>query len=256
MANDNNKKRIDIGANRKMLLHTEVDGICPLCTKPLMYKKNNKTHKFFEVAHIYPLNPTKEEEILLRDEELLSEDRNSDDNLIALCTDCHTRFDKPRTVDEYRQMVSLKKSLISKDKLRSSIFDNNIDDEIQAVLTMLTEEDIEENGEVKYTAKAVEEKLNDTIRPITKRKIKSNISIYYIVIKNKFIELDNINKNTFDIIANQIKTFYLKLERENNSQEEIFKKLSNWLNKKTMEYSPDACDIIISFFIQNCEVFK
>ncbi len=53
---------------------------------------------------------------MLVDEEKLSLDLNHDHNLIALCEPCHTQFDKPRTVEEYRKMTTLKKSLIRKDE--------------------------------------------------------------------------------------------------------------------------------------------
>lgn len=251
----NGNKRENISDNRKMLLHTEADGICPKCTKTLTYTSGKKVMKKFEIAHIYPLNPTKEEEKILSGVELLSEDRNDDKNLIALCPECHTIFDKPRTVEGYNDMVRIKKSLMVKDFFRNSLHENNIEDDIKKIIDMLIKEDIDDDFEEKYQAKKVDDKLNDTISRLTKRNIKSNVRLYYLIIQEKFRQLDEENDNTFKIIANQINTYYLKLSRVSKSQEEIFKYLSDWLNNKTNNYSSEACDILISFFIQNCEVF-
>ena len=249
------QNRINISDNRKMLLFAEVDGMCPICTKSLMYNKAGKLHKFFEVAHIYPLNPTKSEEVLLMNEELLSEDRNDNNNLIALCTDCHTKFDKQKTIEEYREMVALKKKLINRSEISEFIYDNPIESDIKIILTLLTEQDVEIESEVRYSAKKINDKLSEKILPITKRNIKNDVAMYYSVIRERFKEIDSINNNTFEIISLQVKTSYLKLSKDTDNQQEIFEKLVEWLNKRTMEYSVDACKIVIAFFIQNCEVF-
>ena len=61
--------------------------------------------------HIYPLNPTIEETQLLKHEARLSTDVNDEDNVIPLCEICHGKFDKPRTVEEYRSLFKLKQEL-------------------------------------------------------------------------------------------------------------------------------------------------
>lgn len=255
MSKEEKQNRINISENRKMLLFAEVDGMCPMCTKSLMYSKAGKLHKFFEIAHIYPLNPTESEKKLLENEELLSKDRNDNNNLIALCTDCHTKFDKPKTIKEYREMVNLKKKLMNKSDMCDFIYNNPIEDDIKTILMLLTEEEIEIENEIKYNAKKLEDKMNDTILPITKRSIKRDVAMYYTIIRKRFKEIDSTNFNIFEIISLQIKTSYLKLSRETDNQQEIFEKLVEWLNKRTKEYSIDACKIVVSFFIQNCEVF-
>jgi 5-methylcytosine-specific restriction endonuclease McrA len=91
------------------MLFSQVNGICPRCGKSLIYTKNGKLHKKYEIAHIYPLNPTFEESELIANEPILGKTGNSVDNLILLCVDCHTMFDRPRTIEEYRELSSIKK---------------------------------------------------------------------------------------------------------------------------------------------------
>ncbi|MEI3527074.1 MAG: ABC-three component system protein [Bacilli bacterium] len=40
-----------------------------------------------------------------------------------------------------------------------------------------------------------------------------------------------------------------------DDQNIIFNKMVEWLKFKTQEITNDACEIVISYFIQNCEVF-
>ena len=94
------ENRPPITENQKLLLFAEVDGVCPNCPNVLMYDKNGRKYKEFQIAHIYPLNPKPDEIETLRNEERLSKDPNHLDNLICLCESCHTKFDKPRTAEE------------------------------------------------------------------------------------------------------------------------------------------------------------
>ena len=89
--------RKNFSENTQQFLYDEVKGKCPLCLNSLTYEKNNKLYKDFEIAHIYPLNPTKDEIELLKDEIRLG-NVNDLTNLIALCPNCHNQYDKPRTI--------------------------------------------------------------------------------------------------------------------------------------------------------------
>lgn len=63
MSNDRKK----ISPIEQSTLYNQVNGICPLCQKSLSYTKEGKLRKLFEIAHIYPLNPTDDEKVILKD---------------------------------------------------------------------------------------------------------------------------------------------------------------------------------------------
>ena len=105
------QKRVKCSPTESEYLFSQVGGICPVCSLSLTYEKIGRLQKQYEIAHIYPLNPTDEEVELLKNEERLSDDVNSIDNLIPLCPGCHNRFDKPRTIEEYRALLTVKKQL-------------------------------------------------------------------------------------------------------------------------------------------------
>src|SRR5690554_5181643 len=90
---------------QNVALLSQVSRVCPLCSEPLFYKKAGKSFKSYEIAHIYPLNPTAQEKVLLEHEERLCNDVNDENNVIPLCEICHGKFDKPRTAEEYRKLL-------------------------------------------------------------------------------------------------------------------------------------------------------
>ncbi len=114
---DNRRKFSD---NEKQVLFDEVHGRCPICGRRLTHSKNGHFYRTFEVAHIYPANPKTEEEKLLATEERLSDDVNSLKNVVAVCRISHKKFDTPRTIDEYRTWVRMKKKLLQENEIKDN----------------------------------------------------------------------------------------------------------------------------------------
>lgn len=241
--------------NTNIALVSEVNSICPKCNNPLMYSKANSIGKNYELAHIYPLNPKPHEEILLQHEELLHTDINNQNNLIALCLPCHNEFDNPRTVEEYREMVKLKKHLIQKKLQEKIIREYQIEEEISQVIDLLETWTDEEPEELSLIPKPLSEKLNETMPRLAQRQIKNNVTSYFshIRLKLKLIETETPNKSK--TISTQVKSFYLKQTLHHTDQEIIYKNTIAWLMSQTSA-SSEACEIIVSFFIQNCEIFE
>lgn len=237
-------------------LLSQVNRVCPLCAEPLFYKKNGKSFKNYELAHVYPLNPTPDEIQLLKDEKRLSEDVNDEDNIIPLCEICHGKFDKPRTVEEYRELLELKKNLIDRSGQEAIWKRYTIEDEIGQIIEAIYDDpELEAEEEIEFVPKKVDEKLDSTISRPTKIKIKGNVREYYIFIRKKFAELDSVNSDMSEIISLQIKTYYIKQRNMGIDQQAIFENIVSWVNAKTKPKTSDAAEIIASFFIQNCEVF-
>ncbi|MBY8963340.1 HNH endonuclease [Flavobacterium sp. D11R37] len=252
-------KRKKFTENSNLILLAQVDSICPLCPKPLIYEKNGKNYKQFEIAHIYPLNATKEEKELLKDEEKLSEDLNDLNNLICLCVGCHTKYDKPRTIQEYRNLVEIKKQKLKEHKSKLLWETSNLEKEISEIIQVLSNHDFNSSTDdiLNYNPKTIDDKVNNTITLLTKRKIHRNVQDYYIIVKNKFIEFDKTHPTTTEIISSQIKLHYLHLYKQSDDkdQKEIFDQLVKWISKKADLKNSDAAEILISYFVQNCEVF-
>lgn len=251
---DNRRKFND---TEKMVLFNEVSGRCPICGKKLTYTKKNMPLRKFEIAHIYPANPRPEEIILLQDEERLSEDVNSLDNVIAVCRDCHKVFDTPRTVEEYRKWFSLKTNLINNAKIKDTYELFTIEEEIAVILEKINSSEYEfEAVELSLESLQIDQKVNSTLNYITKRTIKDDVVNYFSYIRSQFVEMDKNTPFMFETIAVQIKSFYTKCKQIEQDQQRLYETLVEWLNEKTDNYSKRACEIVIAYFIQDCEVFS
>ena len=257
MKEEQNRKTIS--PYNELLLFAEVDGVCPSCPSFLIADKKGRKRKEYQIAHIYPLNPKPEEKIILKDVEKLNEDVNHPDNLICLCLKCHNEFDNPRTLEEYYKMIGIKKDLIRIHREKSIWTSSNIENEINEIINFLANEDFDFNTDIlNYNPKTIDEKTDLTISKLTKRKIHQNVQGYFNEVKYKFKNLDKIQPLTTETISTQIKQHYLLLRKNDSdkSQKEIFEAMVEWLNKRTNNKSFESCEIIISYFVQNCEIFE
>jgi hypothetical protein len=251
------QKRKKYTQAQNVALVTQVARVCPLCAEPLFYKKNGISFKQYEIAHIYPLNPTQDEIDLLANEERLSEDVNNENNVIPLCDVCHGKFDKPRTVEEYRKLFHIKKELIQRSDQEGIWKRHTIESEISTIIEAIYDDpDLEVSVDLNFSPKKVDEKLDSTMSRPTHRKIKNYVQDYYMFIKDKFATLDQSEINLSEVISLQVKTYYILQMKEGRSQQVVFENIVSWINAKTQPKTYEAAEILASFFIQNCEVFE
>ncbi len=188
---------------------------------------------------------------------MLSSDVDHEDNLIPLCKTCHGKFDKPRTVDDYRQLVLLKRQLILRDSEKVLWHQYHIEQELAHVIDSLVASPppLSPPG-LTYDAKRVSEKTDATLAALTRQEVLRHVQDYYQYVSELFTNLDSEHPGSADLIAQQVRIFYLAQKRINGNQERIFRAVSAWILASSASGSPHAADIVASFFVQHCEVFE
>lgn len=248
--------RIPITKNMDHAYLLEVNGLCPLCGKNLLAAKGNSKSKLYQIAHIYPNSPMPDQVKELIDLERLGDTCEDFENKIALCKDCHGLYDDRVTKEEYLALVDIKKKLLSVAKSKLSMSFQNLEEEIFLVLNSLsaiTSDDLREI-DLKYKGLEVKKKF-EARYTILKNKIESYNCTYYYFIKETFQNLERANQVHFNIIASEIKTSFLKCDKEMDDKSDIFNSLVSWMQSKIKGASIEACEVVIAFFVQNCEVF-
>jgi len=251
-------RRADVNDTVKMSLLCEVDGSCPLCRRDLVVKKENKNVRVFDVAHIYPLNATKHELAILKDEELLSNDIDCEENFIALCKECHKIYDTQKTVEEYRQLVAIKNE-INKIKELSKVWDKQTlhkDISIVANKIGLLDGNSIEMTMLSYDALKLSDKLDETFGFINQTKVSQFILTFFIPIKEALKDLEKQEKAKSTFICTQVKSYYVLLFMKGFNQDEIFEKMTDWFMTNTGITDRSKSEVLVSFFIQNCEVYS
>ncbi|MEG6639365.1 ABC-three component system protein [Pseudomonas aeruginosa] len=248
--------RKSFSENINISLVSEVNSRCPKCNAALMHAKAKTVTKNYEIAHIYPVNPRAHEEELLKHEERLSEDVNHTNNLIALCLPCHNIFDNPRTIEEYRELLAIKKAILEKKAQIKLVDEYQIETEISQIISALEADEFSADEDLSLDPKSLDEKIDKSMTRLTRSRIEQNVTSYFAFIRTKLRLIEASSPQASERISIQIRLFYLQQAKTSSSQQQIYKNIVYWLQQKTSSTSSEACEILASFFIQNCEIFK
>ena len=249
----NKKTADDIVEYEDAPLLGEANYECPLCHKKLVETVKGQAIKRYRITQIFP-DDLDEETAATFDAVYKAPSRlDIPENLIALDEECSDRYLLSPTVEEYKNLREIKEMLARNFAAKADINTLQLEDDIRTVLDALSK--IRSDSELvplEYNALRIDEKFKPESF-IQKNETQLHVVMYYRYIEKVFSESDA----DFDMIASEIKLSSQKLQKTGMSQTEVISELSEWIRNKA-GLGPDgqlACDIVVSFFIQNCEVF-
>jgi HNH endonuclease len=252
-------KRDSYSDTENSILYAETEGCCPLCTLPLHFQKpgSKKPTKGYEVAHIYPLNPTQPQASALVGHPVPT-DINALDNVIALCPTCHTKYDKDFKLDELKRLSKIKNGYLSDAKAKLIASEHTIQEEVYEILDAIAAFAPEETAALlptNFDISTIDKKLKTGMSPLQIREIKFNAITFYVRIRDHIRSLEQLDQASVRILQNQINSFYLAMNQQNPTNKDlVFNYVAKWISVKTNKPIL-AAKVLTSFFVQNCEVF-
>nr|WP_315202572.1 ABC-three component system protein [uncultured Albidiferax sp.] len=252
------KKRTDFGDNEHSILYSETSGCCPLCAQPVLFRKKGSKNltKGYEVAHIYPLNPTPAQSKALLGR-VPPPDINALDNVIVLCPTCHTKFDKDFKVEEMDRIRRIKDGFLADTRARATAAQYLIQEEVYEILDSIVamDGDSAEIPPTRFDISTVDRKLRTGMSPLQKHEIKVNAVSFYVRIRDHIRVLEQNDQLAIRILQNQINTYYLEMQKQHpDNKDAVFNFVAQWICARTGR-SVLAAKVLTSFFVQNCEVF-
>lgn len=222
----------------KLRLFIEAKGYCPHdnCGEPLFFTKNTETIERYKATQI-------------------RSDVSSDlfENLIALCPKCHDEYNLSSTPDEVQRLSDIKYSLMREALALEVASEIKIEADIYNILRKIATVPQDELIPLNYEPVMVIKKIHKD-NSLLLRKTLFNVATYFNYIKDISQQLSKEGVLRFNTFATQVKLCYLKESDKGLSQQEIYDALVEWLKTNT-NGNRDACDVVISYFVQNCEVF-
>lgn len=251
-------KRESYTSTENSILYAETGGCCPLCTQPIIFQKksSNKPTKCYEIAHIYPLNPTSSQIVTLVGYPV-PPDINALENLIALCPSCHTKYDKDFKIEELTRLRKIKDGYLSNTKAKLTASQHIIQEEVFEILDAIASYEFDETAlsPAKFDISTVEKKLKTGMSPLQKSEIKFNAINFYVRIRDHIRALERQDQASIKILLNQINSYYLVMNKQNpDNKDLVFTYVAQWISDKSQKPILPA-KVLASFFVQNCEVF-
>ena len=252
MASIKKNGRIKLNKTEEDILFSDCNGLCSLCGRSLVFLKDGKYHRGFQAAHIYPHSPTKQQKDALQDVPL-PKDIEGIDNIILLCERSHRIQDCFTSKQEYLKLYNIKQEQLKNRLAKESIEWINFEPEIEKVLEDLERINPNDLMDLKLDPVEVKQKILDF--PL-RSKVTGYVIQYFNYIQKKLQSMDKNHTRHAQAIAEEIGMCFTQIKCSDLiiDQNTVFNKIVEALVSKT-QGNRSACEIIVSYFVQDCEVF-
>lgn len=151
------------------------------------------------------------------------------------------------------ELAALKTTLQGRVTAMDAVASNRMPDDIRELIMMISTGEPITESELRMSPLRVEQKIADKL---LLRKVKGYvIDGMYEMVNEAIEQLAASNRLNVRQFERSIKRMYEDAEDSISGQSEIFKSLVNYLFAKSGQKSYEACEILISYFVQRCEVF-
>ena len=217
-------------------LLTESAGFCPNCGRELTVSNNGQTEKVYEVSLIDKSAEAKPE------------------NLLAMCPMCHATY----LIDDNKKLckeLQDKKKVLTTHKQSVRLLDDlPLEKGITGVITRIKKLKEKDLIQAALDPKELNKKIDPAQDLALYLSVNNYVTTYFLKIHEIMISLDKRKVIDYEEVQDQMKAIYRRLKKANKSKLEIFTEISNKVHRVTLQ-DDIFCQIVVSYFIQSCEVF-
>lgn len=176
------------------------------------------------------------------------------ENLLALCPTCFSSFSLKHTKKEESELRKIKKLQVQSASIKKTLRSVDIEYGIRKVIENLSRAKTIDMTPLSFNVLTVNQKIDKNTDPFLVNEVSNHVSLYFPFIEKSMQDEAKINAFDDDLLRQQIKSSYKKLAQKNYAPSVIYQSLVDRLEQITKQ---DArfCSIVISYFVQSCEVF-
>lgn len=180
---------------------------------------------------------------------------DSPDNFIALCPNCAADYQSEPTVKEYERLTLAKHRLTEQREAVAEIDAATLDERLIKVIEALRgTQDASSLSALEMNAYCLKQKLGDGDRLLFNT-VLNNVLCYYPFVGERLRLLEDDGAPSFRLIAIQVQDCADRLIAHGLGKRQVYDSLVDWIMRQTASDDRLACGVIVSYFIQNCEVF-
>lgn len=182
-------------------------------------------------------------------------DTHAEYNLALLDPNCHTLYERDFSPEKCSQLMTNKIFALRQAAIQEELDGLEVDRSLSELLDSLDKLiDPEAVTALQYSPTTIANKI-ESERHILKTQVNELVARYYGFIRDSLHAREGVNGFQFIDLQYSVKKYFTTLERAGEDQDEIYSRLAVWIKESTRCKSLVACEILVSYFIQECEVF-
>lgn len=205
---------------KRLATFNEQSGRCFLCQRPICVKENKENS-----ITLFELN------------------EKNDKKKVGLCPSCLKKVEQDGKISPIRE------------KPRFRFYDEMIEERLIKALEQLEKlGDDKLEPQLNYAGLKISKKIDKKKHPAFYRKISDNVARYYPTMQRTFSDYDGENGNSFERLSCKMRDLFLQIKSKEDDPAFVFDAIVDEVEKKA-KTDRLISELIVSFFVQNCEVF-
>lgn len=176
------------------------------------------------------------------------------DNLLALCPRCYATYSIDESTKACKELIGVKKILVGHQQNIQLLDDLPLEKGIVGVVSKVKNLKEKDLADASLDPKEIKQKLNPSDNMALYITVNTYVTTYYVRLRTIMMNADKRGEIDYDEVQDQMHAIYKRLKKAKKSNVEIFNEIAQKVHKVSLQ-EDIYCQIVVSYFIQSCEVF-
>lgn len=176
------------------------------------------------------------------------------DNLLALCPHCYATYSIDDNKNVCKELKGVKKILMGHQESIQMLDELPLEKGIVRVVSKIKNLKEKDLVEATLDPKEIKQKIKPSENIVLYTTVNNYVMVYYVMLREIMMNADKRGDIDYDDIQYQMGAIYKRLKKAKKSKVEIFNEITEKIHKVSLQENI-YCQIVVSYFIQSCEVF-
>ena len=176
------------------------------------------------------------------------------ENLMALCPRCYATYSIDDNARICKELSGVKKILVTHQQSVQLLDDLPLEKGIVGVVSKVKKLKEKDLANASLDPKEIKQKLNPAENMALYITVNTYVTTYYVKLHEIMINADKRGDIDYDEVQDQMHAIYKRLKKAKKTKIEIFNEITQKIHKVSLQ-EDIYCQIVVSYFIQSCEVF-
>ena len=176
------------------------------------------------------------------------------ENLMALCPRCYATYSIDDNARICKELSGVKKILVTYQQSVQLLDDLPLEKGIVGVVSKVKKLKEKDLANASLDPKEIKQKLNPAENMALYITVNTYVTTYYVKLHEIMINADKRGDIDYDEVQDQMHAIYKRLKKAKKTKIEIFNEITQKIHKVSLQ-EDIYCQIVVSYFIQSCEVF-